>query len=356
MGYQGGQESRFIDVSMGLAYKFRIAGDASYFRGVQFIRPMWNAFEFGELEYKKAYGPKEYESFLIQDFKNSRIVECSCAPSAMASYFDRNSSLPFQTSPVFLKPEVLDRYKADPDKYRLDDRSITCRNSWHLQTYDVNEAGQVHTMIRYLGDLPLSEQRYWKAFNEAPKGPISRRSFQTDFEGNFDSEPDGLRDLKNLLTKLGEGEQRWFTLREPDLVGQLSYPHTNANKAWDDALIGMAKCVVEGLEKKHLTVVANQAARSGDKGWGSIKWLREALLAQGIDENRAAELVSPFEELQRLRTKLVAHSKGKEAVIIRQELLQNHGTPRRHVESLAIRVANTLQAVNDLLNNEPTKP
>ena len=74
---------------------------------------------------------------------------------------------------MFFKPQVLDKYKADREKYRLEDRTITCRNSWYLQTYDVNEAGQVHTYITYLGNLPIEEQRYWKAFNERPKAPIS---------------------------------------------------------------------------------------------------------------------------------------------------------------------------------------
>jgi hypothetical protein len=355
-GFRGGQERLAVDVAANLTYKFRIADRASYFRGVQFIRPARTASELGELEYTKRHGPKEHETFLIQDFKNGRLVECSCDPSAMASYFDKDSLLPFQTSPVFFKAEVLDRYKADPDKYRLEDRSINCRNSWNLQTYDVNEAGQVHTMIRYLGYLPIAEQRYWKAFNEPPKGPISRRSFQTDFEGKFDSEPDSLRDLKNLLNRLGEGDQLWFTLREPDMVGQLLYPHTNANKAWDDVLIGMAKCTVEGLEKRHLAMVSKKAGRSGDAGWGSIKWLREALLARGVDEDRAAEIVSPFEELQRLRTKLATHSKGKEAVGIRQQLLQEHGAPRRHVESLARRVSESLEAANGLLHGKLGPP
>jgi hypothetical protein len=349
-GFDGGEEKVFLDVAARLTYKFRVAGVSSYFRGVQFIRSARTANELGELEYAKQHRTKEYESFLIQDFKNKRLVECSCDPAAIASYFDTGSPLPFQTSPVFFKAAVLDKYKADPDKYRIEDRSIACRNSWHLQTYDVNEVGQVHTMIKYLGDLPLSEQRYWKAFNESPRAPISRRSYKTDFEGTFDSEPDGLRDLKSLLNKLGEGGQPWFTLREPDLVGQLHYPLTAATKSWDDTLIGLAKCAIEGLEKRYLVNVAKEAGRQGDhQGWGSIKWLREALLALGVDEDQAEEIVAPFGALQNIRSKLVAHSKGTEAAEIRRKLLQEHGSPRNHVENISARLAHSLDALFTLL-------
>lgn len=347
-GFDGGEEKVFVDVAAGLSYKFHITGISSYFRGVQIIRPARTATELGALLYAKEYGPKEYETFLTHDFKNQRLVECSCAPAAMASYFDKGSPLPFQTSPVFFKATVLDKYKADLDKYRIEDRSITCRNSWHLQTYDVNDAGQVHTMITYLGNLPLSEQRYWKAFNEPPKAPISRRSFKTDFEGTFDLEPDGLRDLKDILNKLGEGGQPWFTLRQPSLVAQLHYPLTAATKPWDDTLIGLAKCAVEGLEKQQMVKLATDAGKQGDPAWGSIKWLREALLARGVDEDRAEEIVSPFFELQQLRTKLAAHSSGAEATAIRQKLLREYGSPRAQVESIAARLAHSLEALSAL--------
>lgn len=348
-GFHGGEEQVFVDVPAGLTYKFRIAGVSSYFRGVQFIWPARTVQQLGELAYAKEHRPKEYETFLIQDFKNKRLVECSCDPAAMASYFDEGSPLPFQTSPAFFKAAVLDRYKADPEKYRIEDRTITCRNSWHLQTYDVNEVGQVHTMIRYLGYLPISEQRYWKAFNEPPRAPISRRSFKTDFEGVFDSESDGLRDLKGILVKLGEGGQPWFTLRQPELVGRLHYPLTAATKPWDDTLIGLAKCAVEGLEKQHLVKVAKDAGRQGEQAWGSIKWLREALLACGVDEDRADEIVAPFGELQHLRSKLAAHSSGTEAAGIRRTLLREHGSPRAQVESIATHLLHSLEALITLL-------
>jgi hypothetical protein len=146
----------------------------------------------------------------------------------MASYFEA-SPLPFQISPVFFNAAVLEKYKADPEKYSLEHRSISCRNAWHLQSYDVNDAGQVHTYICYLGDLPHSEQLYWKSFNEEPKSPISRRAFTTDFEGEWYKAPDPLRDLQAMLTELHTSGFKWFTLREPNLVNQVALPPRNVS-------------------------------------------------------------------------------------------------------------------------------
>ena len=95
--------------------------------------------------------------------------------------------------------------------------------------------------IKYLGDLPHSEQVYWKAFNEPPKGGISKRAYTTDFEGDFDQEPDTLRDLQSILLELHEAKTKWFSLREPDLVKQVHYPLTASSKAWGDALTTLAK-------------------------------------------------------------------------------------------------------------------
>jgi hypothetical protein len=174
----------------------REGANGSWLRGVQIIRPRLSSEEFGKYLYDKDREPKQYASFITQDWKNKRVVEVSCAPDAMASYFEEDSPLPFEISPAFFNAAVLDKYKTDPEKYSLEHRSISCRNAWHLQTYDVNSSGQIHTYIKYLGDLPYSEQLYWKSFNESPKGSISQRAFTTDIKGEWSDYPDPLRELQ----------------------------------------------------------------------------------------------------------------------------------------------------------------
>lgn len=346
----GMSDEVFRNDANGLAFKYRLdLGSGSFFRGSQVMRPPLNAKELGAELYSADRAPKEYTTFITHDFKNRCLLEVSCDPAALASYFDKGSPMPFQTSPVFFKPEVLDKYKADPEKYRLADRTISCRNSWSLQTYDVNEAGQVHTYITYLGNLPYQEQMYWKSFNEKPKGTISRRAFQTDFMAEFDDEPDGLRSLRYELVRIRDSRVSWFTLREPGLLDQLHYPLTSSNKTWGDTLTTLTKCVVESINKSYLVAEAKKRGSSGDPTWGSLKWLRELLTRLDVESDRVAEVVNPLSELQRLRTKLDAHAGGNEAATIRRELLRTFRTPRAHIHALATELAESLESISSML-------
>ena len=344
----------FHNGAIGLSFKYRVdSPNGSFFRGSQVLRPRLDAYGLGAQLYAASRAPKQFTTFITHDFKNGRLVDVSCDPTALASYLDNGSTLPFQTSPVFFRPEVLDKYKADPEKYRLADRTISCRNSWSLQTYDVNEAGQVHTYITYLGNLPYQEQLYWKSFNEAPKGTISRRAFLTDFKAEFDDEPDGLRSLRYVLERLRDLRAPWFTLRDSSLLDQLHYPLTSSSKAWGDVLTTLAKCVVESINKSYLVAEAKRRGSAGEPQWGSLKWLRELLVSLGVESDRVGEVVDPLVQLQKLRTKLDAHAGGGEATTIRRELLKQFRTPRAHIHALATDLTASLAAIKSMLTPRP---
>ena len=352
IGFSNAGYREVTDRQQSLVYKFSIEGSSSYFRGVKFVQASGTAEALGKVQYDSAQQPKKYETFIIQDWKNRRIIEWSCDPAALASYYEPESKNPLQMSPVFFKPSVLDKYKVDRQKYQLTDRSISCRNAWHLETFDVNEAGQVHTYITYLGRLPIEEQRYWKSCNEQPKGPISKRSMQTDFEGTWDTHPDPLRDLRDVLIELTLKPPAWFRMKQAELVEQIHYPLTAAFGPWDAVIVDLAKTTVEGLEKAPIVAIAKKNGGLGDPGWGSIKWLRFTLVTVGVESDRVEELVAPFEEVQFLRTKLGAHASGAEAAKIRQQLLRDHTTPRAHIEALASRLHSSLRSLLEL-NLEP---
>jgi hypothetical protein len=350
-GWKKGDE-REVKKNHGLYFRSHTEGpNGSWVRGIQVIRPRLNAQEYGAYLEEQRQRPKHYETFITQDWKNKRVTEVSCDPKAIASYFDQGSPLPFQTSPVFFNAAVLDKYRADPEKYSLEHRSVACRNSWHLQTYDVNAAGQVHTYIKYLGDLPHSEQLYWKAFNEPPQDAISKRAFKTDFEGSFDLDPDPLRDLQTELTRLQEAAPKWFTLREPELLRQLNYPLTASNKIWGDVLKTLAKLVVEGLERGFFESKAREAGAAGDAKWGSIRWAEEAMRVGGVDPDIIAEVLGPLRNAQFFRTKLDAHSGGVEASALRASLLRQHKTPRAHVEVLSGGLVQALKRLSGIFGD-----
>lgn len=323
--------------------------NGGWIRGVQIIKPRFSSEGFGKYLYDKNREPKQYTSFITHDWKNKRIMEVSCAPDAMASYFQTDSNLPFEISPVFFKAAVLDKYKADPNKYALKHRTISCRNAWHLQTYDVNSAGQVHTYLKYMGDLPYSEQLYWKSFNEAPKSPIAQRALTTDFKGEWSDHHDPLQELQTCLNDLHSSGVAWFTLREPALVDQLHYPLTTADKAWNDTLLALAKLVIEGLEQKYFRTLAKSKGVDGDPSWRSIRWVQGAMNGSGITSEIVDEVTIPLRTLQDLRSKFGAHSGGKEAASMRFALIRKHKTPRSHIEHLGDELLRSLNHLRNLI-------
>jgi hypothetical protein len=168
-----------------LFYEFAVDnGIGSFCRGRFIVRPPISQREIAKRRKAFLNRKRHYAIFKAVDLVTSQKIEVSCDPAKLASYFDEASNLPLQMSPVFFKAEVLHRYKANPGKYILGDREISCKGAWFLKTHDVNSAGQVHTYLCYLGDFPYEEQLYWQSVNEWPKAPISRRAFQTDFGGS----------------------------------------------------------------------------------------------------------------------------------------------------------------------------
>lgn len=276
--------------------------------------------------------PQKYEKFIAYDWKHNKIALCSCDPQKLGNYFV-GSDKPFEISPAFFKPEVLLKYKQNPEKYTLEQRSIRCRGSWSLKTYDINEAGQVHTYLIYLGYLPHSEQLHWKSFNEKPKAKISRRAFTTDFMGKWDLSYEPLSALKKSLKELEQTMAELWTCANEKLYQQLNYPVTDSVKEWSDEIHTLDKLVVEGLEKSYLRTIATSLNCYDDKV-GTIKLLKKILETKGIDSHEINEIISPLDEIHFLRTKLAGHSSGKEADNIRKDLIAKHGDLRKHFRNL----------------------
>ena len=122
---------------------------AGYMRGVQIIQSQIARIDAASLHGICDLDDRKYASFIAYDWKNDLIREISNEPSYTANYFE-DTELPFESSPAFFHPDVLLRYKGSSAQYILVNCFITCRNSWHRKTYDINESGQMHTYIVYL--------------------------------------------------------------------------------------------------------------------------------------------------------------------------------------------------------------
>jgi hypothetical protein len=306
---------------------------ASYVRGFQIIRPALTKKDLLKRHGFGQSGDRQYATFIIHDWKHGVVRECSCDPRQLGNYFVK-SDLPFEISPVFFRPEILLKYKADSDKYQIRDGSITCRNAWHLETYDVNDAGQVFTYLKYLGHLPFDEQLYWKSFNESPKAPISTRALRADFEGSWDLPYDPLQSLKQILHELHEASVPWWKLRDKKLMERVHYPVTKSADEWEKEIHTLDKLLVEGFETRQLRSRATLLGRTVSQDWKSLKFLQEVLLGLGKDEAEMQEIVGPLQELNFLRNKISGHASGTEAKQIKAQILKEHKSYSAHFRQL----------------------
>jgi len=291
---------------------------------------------------------KQYCSYIAHDWKNKNLSEISCDPSCLANYFTE-SDLPFEITPAFFKPEVLSKYKSDRAKYKLDSRSVGCRGAWHLETFDINSAGQVHTYLIYLSRLPYEEQLHWKQFNEHPKAPLSDRAIKTDFEGQWYEEYDPLSILKRKLDRLHTEGVDWWKLRDQDAPDKVHYPYTDSRDEWAEEILNLDQLIVEGLEEKWLRKKAKKLGCNPDARLRALKLAETILVAVDFEEAHAREIMSPFHTVHNLRSALKGHTSGSEAEKIRKDALTEYGSFRKHFEKICADCDESLEIIAEAL-------
>jgi hypothetical protein len=347
-GFNGWRQGTDADLVTAETMSYRLVHQPGYcsdLRGYQLVRPRTPKETIvRRLRNEAEEEEGQYATFIIQDLKNLVVTKVSCGPGHTAKSFTE-SDLPPELSPAFFRSEVLSKYKADSDKYSFNDRSISCRGSWHLEAYDINEAGQVHAYLVDLRRLPHEEQIHWTAYNERPKGPISKRAFTTDIEGRWNLEYDPLDSLKTALDELRRRQVPWWTLRSHDLPEQVHYPVTSSTDEWSIEILRLDKFVVEGFEQKWLRKKALELGRTPEPKVGSLKLVEECLIALGFEEDHAAKITGPLHEVHSLRSKLIGHASGSAAVSIKQRVLSEHGSYRKHFHALCGRCDESIQTI-----------
>jgi len=317
-----------------LFYHGGIDGQGSYCNGALIVRSQVTVdYLVQTWKDEESNTNRSYAKFKIYDRKNDVNVETSCAPEFLSNYFQK-SALPWEISPAFFRPEVLHRFKADPEKFTLEDRIISCRNAWYLTTYDINEAGQVHTYIGYLANLPYEEQIYWQAFNEWPKGPISARAHKTDIEGDWHLEYEPLSTLKYTIDLMDNEPPAWWKPRGEALRNSVRYPATDSTKEWGDEILALDQYLVEGFLLKPLREIVEASGREVEKGWGPLRILQDVLVVKGCKDDEAKSLVLPLQKLHALRTEVRGHATTDKKRKAEYEARKNFGTLRAHFTQL----------------------
>ncbi len=332
------------------------AGHASYIRGCQVIPSKVSKEALIDEFHPGSKKNAQYASFIVHDWKNQAIKEISCAPGATANYFTQ-SDLPFEVSPAFFRPEVLSKYKADSEKYRLDETTISCRGTWSLQTYDINEEGQVHTYLVYLRHLPYEEQLHWKAHNEEPKGGISHRAFVRDFKGSWEELYDPLESLKEHVRKLREDQVAWWTPHSEDAIDRSHYPITASPDEWANEILHLDQFIVEPFEKAWFKRELLQAGKTVDPKVGSLILAEECLADWVGDPDEVRKILSPLRTLHEFRSKLKGHAVGKSTQTqLRQQAFNEHGSYKEHFRFLCRACDESLRKITEIIASRRPDP
>jgi hypothetical protein len=282
-------------------------------RSVQIVRPSRPREWLLRQLHGEPAEPKRYETFRIYDWKTGTVKEWACDPAQLGNYFVE-SDLPLGTSPAFFHPEVLTKYKQNPEKYRLTDRRISCRGGWTIR-YDVNHEHQVTALICDLGDLPHSEQLHWKANNEPSKAGLSDRALAA-LRGDLWTGVDPLADLRRLLWEFPPAQHygKPAPIWAPKASGleatleSLHYVYDNSPKEWEDEIIRLSAATVDRLQLKILRRVAKATGHPESQSLGSLAALKVCLEARGIEPERVRKVHGCLAELRDLRsTQTAAH-------------------------------------------------
>ena len=301
---------------------------------------------------------QQYAKFTILDWRHGNITTVSAHPDDTTSYFDAaENDLPFEVSPAFFRPEVLSKYKADRNKYVVDElgRSINCRTTWHLKGYDINEAGQVFAYICYLRSLPYQEQLHWQSHNEEPKGSISKRAFENDIQGEWTDQITSLERMVEILKRWSKAKLHWWNIPSEEPLLRLNTPVANNRDEWAEAFLVIAQTVIEKFRPKALRELLDQRGITHDKDDKSLSLLEKLVAPNRLAFERKPRL-DGLREAQTIRSKARAHDGGKEGIAASQTALMEHGTYRSHFEHVCNVIADELEEIEACIANAPAKP
>ena len=348
--------AEIVRESRNFAYRQHIEPIAAYARGVQIIQPR-RAREkiFSELmNSQHGMKHKQFVEFIAIDWRNDQITEISTDPVSTTNYFEADKNdLPFELSPAFFNPEVLLKYKGDPDKYVIDSRSITCRNSWHLRRFDVNEERQIHAYICDLRHLPDSEQLYWKSFNEIPKAGISKRALANDFKGQSYAHVEPHQKVKFILDGWENSNVGWWKLRDKKLLNRINPPLTTSPEEWCEEFMNLSKLIVEGFDLKVIRCRLKLDGIEYKADEKSLKLL-EKLISNKLPDHAVCTLAG-LRSVQEVRTKVKGHVGGSDKKKISMSALGEHESYHQHYEHVCELVAQELVDIDSAFSTTKLK-
>lgn len=255
---------------------------------------------------------KEFEDYIIGVDEDGNNKIFTSEPSKLSNYFSDNNDAPHYLTPVFFKREVLQKYYNQSDRYSIEPGILRCGTLWSL--YIDNESSDY--ISAYLGDLgrdlPIKEQKYWKNYNIAIDGKLSKSKVMRDFLNTFSSSENPIFIFQNKYIKVNNaydeklGYPLFLPLHNDDeyTLNELRIPLLDSQAEFDQQVLFLVKLLIDSLNEKGITMsISPEIGISG-----SISKLEELFKHYGLKDYE--DEIKFLRSLQGLRSSSVAHKKG----------------------------------------------
>lgn len=219
-----------------------------------------------------------------------------------------------------------------------------------MESWGVNDAGQVFTYIGYLNRLPYHEQLHWKKYNEVPRAGLPEGTIKTDFLGSWDTTPDPLRELVARCRKLDDENKNWWQVRDKSLFDRVQYPFTDGRAEWANELLNLDQLLIESFEEKRIRARAIELNAKVEDRMRALKLIESSLVADGFEPDHAKQIMSPFHEVHNLRSELKGHASDKTAKTRESEARKKCGTLVNHFRSICQQCDESLERISKTLD------
>lgn len=254
---------------------------------------------------------QEFTDYIIGIDENGNEKTFTCNPDKLADYFGKNPEAPHYLTPVFFKREVLQKYFAHPELYKISDGYLECGALWRVEI-DNHHKNVVSVYLGDLGrDLPESERLYWRSYNIASDEGLSETSYKRDFLGMFtDSNMIEHRFREHYIQTNDAWNKKYgwplfLPLSDKDQYNfdLLRIPLTESQEEFDGLVLSLVKILIDSLNEKKIK--ESIESESELKGIGKLeKWLEASGCCDFEDH------IKFLRDLQELRSRGTGHRKG----------------------------------------------
>ena len=297
--------------------------------------------------------PADYPEFIIGEDEYGKPVKYTCDPDRLANYFGKNPDAPHYLTPVFFKPEVLQKYYDDSEMYTVSDGHLSCASMWGVEI----DNGDPNCVVVFLGDIgrdiPTSHWTHWLSHNVPPTQRMSDVGVRRAFFGQFVESENPEHRFKlayDQLQNSWEDQWGWRLHRKaegPDagVLQRLRIPVNDTNAELRTQSINLALVLVDCLNEKKLASCLSDV--KGDKGIAKLKKFLEAQSYQHTERD-----IRLLQRIQRMRSRIGAHSLGSSGQAYLEEELGND-TPQEYIAHLMTEATQMLDDLRAFAEKRP---